>query len=51
MEASLGPTPATSSDGGFDWNTTAIELSLLGGLAFLAGVLGVLWRRGRLSTA
>jgi hypothetical protein len=52
VEASLGAAVATnSSDGGVDWNTTVIELSLTGALAFLAGVLGVLWRRGRLSTA
>jgi hypothetical protein len=46
-----GTTTAPSDDGGFDWNATTIELSLLGALAFFAGVLGVLWRRGRLSTA
>jgi hypothetical protein len=52
VEASLGTAPAaTSSDDGFDWNTTAIELSLTGALVFFAGVLGILWRRGRLTTA
>ncbi len=52
VEAGLGSAGGTtSSDGGFDLNTTAIELSLTGALAFFAGVLGVLWRRGRLSTA
>lgn len=52
VEASLGTAPAATSSGdGFDWNTTAIELSLTGALVFFAGVLGVLWRRGRLTTA
>lgn len=52
VEASLGAASiASSSDGGFDWSATTIELSLLGALVLFAGVLGVLWRRGRLTTA
>jgi hypothetical protein len=51
VESQLGGASATdSSDGGFDWNSTGIELSLLGALVFFAGLLGVLWQRGRLST-
>ncbi len=45
------PATTSSDDGGFDWNASGIELVLLGALVFLAGVLGVLWRRGRLTTA
>jgi hypothetical protein len=54
LQAQAGQKPVTAStsgDGGFNWSTTSIELALIGALVFFAGLLGVLWRRGRLSTA
>jgi hypothetical protein len=44
-------TPASSSDDdGFDWTKGGLGLGLIGSLLIAAGSLGVLWRRGRLST-
>jgi hypothetical protein len=52
VEAKLSAASTTgSSEGGFDWSATTIELALLGALALLVGLLGVRWRRGRLTTA
>jgi hypothetical protein len=42
---------SSSDDDGFGWTTTTgLELGLIGALLLAAGVLGVLWRRGRLGT-
>jgi hypothetical protein len=41
---------ASSDDDGFGWSDTGFELGLIGSLLLTVGVLGVLWRRGRLST-
>jgi hypothetical protein len=41
---------SSSDDDGFGWTTTGFEIGLIGSLLLVAGLLGVLWRRGRLST-
>jgi len=41
---------SSSDDDGFDWTTAGLELGLIGSLLLAAGLMGVLWRRGRLGT-
>ena len=41
---------SSDDDNGFGWTSTGFELGLIGSLLLAAGLLGVLWRRGRLST-
>jgi hypothetical protein len=41
---------ASSDDDGFGWTTTGLEIGLIGSLLLAVCLLGVLWRRGRLST-
>jgi hypothetical protein len=46
----IGTNNSSSDDDGFGWTTTGLGIGLIGSLLLAAGVLGVLWRRGRLST-
>jgi hypothetical protein len=41
---------SSSDDDGFGWTTAGLELGLIGSLLLAAGLMGVLWRRGRLGT-
>jgi hypothetical protein len=43
-------TRAASEDESSGWTPTGLELGLTGSLVLAAGLMGVLWRRGRLST-
>jgi hypothetical protein len=48
--ANVSGSKSSSDDDGFGWTTTGFEIGLIGSLLLVAGLLGVLWRRGRLST-
>jgi hypothetical protein len=48
--ANVRGSESSSDDDGFGWTTTGFEIGLIGSLLLVAGLLGVLWRRGRLST-
>jgi hypothetical protein len=48
--ADVTASKSSSDDDGFGWTSTGFELGLIGSLLLAAGLLGVLWRRGRLST-
>ena len=48
--ADVSGSTSSSDDDGFGWTTTGFELGLIGSLLLAAGLLGVLWRRGRLDT-
>jgi hypothetical protein len=48
--ADVSGSGVSSDDDGFGWTNTGLEIGLIGSLLLAAGLLGVLWRRGRLST-
>ena len=47
----VAPVVEVASDGdGIGWTSTGIGIGVLASLLLIAGMFGVLWRRGRLST-
>jgi len=49
--ADVSGSASSSDDDGFGWTTTTgLEIGLIGSLLLAAGLVGVLWRRGRLGT-
>ena len=46
----VGASRVSSDDDGSGWTTNGLEFGVIGALLLAAGLLGVLWRRGRLST-